>query len=331
MLGFGAQAQGRRLAEAAPALAPVFARACAAPGGAAQDPLRLVVEGREREIVARVTPKGDAGRAEGWVLTLDDLTELAAAQRMAAWGDVARRIAHEIKNPLTPIQLSADRLKRKFRKLPEAEGAALESYADVIARQAGDIRRMVDAFSQFARMPEPERAPQDVAEVVREAVLLRRAAGGEVAWEFEGPGATALALIDRGLLGQAVGNLLKNAGEAVEARRGAERAQGREPRPGRVRAAVRVEGDHVLVEVADDGVGLPEADRGRLTEPYVTTRAKGTGLGLAIVKKIVEQHGGQLTLTDAVPAADDPPDHPRGALARVALPRLEQKPERTAA
>ncbi|PIY73580.1 MAG: PAS domain-containing sensor histidine kinase, partial [Rhodobacterales bacterium CG_4_10_14_0_8_um_filter_70_9] len=284
--------------------------------GAAQDQLHVAHGAQERALLARVTPKA-AEPGEGAVVTLDDLTELVSAQRMAAWGDIARRIAHEIKNPLTPIQLSADRLKRKFRSLGPEDRAALDQYADVIARQAGDIRRMVDEFSRFARMPEPQTSDENVAEIVRDAVLLQEAAETGLRHRLDIDDATLLARCDRGLLSQALTNLLKNAAEAVQARLAQESDGAPDGRPGEIRTRLRAEDGRIVIEIADNGVGLPQTDRARLTEPYVTTRARGTGLGLAIVKKIVEQHGGALTLADAEPFTDGAPP---GALARISLP-----------
>jgi two-component system nitrogen regulation sensor histidine kinase NtrY len=317
MLGIDrAAAEGARLAEVAPALSPILLRAARAPGGAAQDQIRLRMRGADRELLARVTPKkGDP--AAGGVLTLDDLTELVQAQRMAAWGDVARRIAHEIKNPLTPIQLSADRLKRKFQKMPAEDREALSQYADVIARQAGDIRRMVDEFSKFARMPEPQTRPEDLGALLRAALLLQREGADGVTWRLDADDAPLMAACDRGLLNQALINLMKNAAEAIQGRLAAEP----DGPPGEVRVALRREGAEAVIEIADNGAGLP-ADRSRLTEPYVTTRARGTGLGLAIVKKIAEQHGGTLLLTDAPPF--DEGGRP-GALARLTLPALDAR------
>jgi two-component system nitrogen regulation sensor histidine kinase NtrY len=317
-----AAAQGRSLAEVAPALAGVLERARQSAGGFAQDEVHIGADAARRELLARVTPKG-SDAAEGAVLTLDDLTELAQAQRMAAWGDVARRVAHEIKNPLTPIQLSADRLKKKFANLPPEERAALDQYADVISRQAADIRRMVDAFSKLARMPDPERREEDLARIVRDATLLLQSAESDVAFTVDAPEKLRIAC-DRGMITQAMTNLLKNAAESV-----AERMARGGP-PGEVRVRLRSEGGQAAIVIDDNGVGLPEKNRERLTEPYVTTRARGTGLGLAIVKKIVEQHGGVLTLEDAEPftAGASP-----GARARIALPLPagdESKTQRTA-
>ncbi len=316
MLGLGrAPVDGRPLADVASALGPLMERAGRLLGGVAQDQVRFIRGGRETELLVRVTPKA-GGEGEGAVVTIDDLTDLVAAQRMAAWGDIARRIAHEIKNPLTPIQLSADRLRRKFSKLPPEDRAALNQYADVISRQAGDIRRMVDEFSKFARMPEPQRADEDIVAIVREAVLLQQAAGGAITYSVDAPEPPLIVRCDRGLISQALTNLLKNAAEAVETRL----AQG-ETMPGEIRVALRVEEAGAAIEIADNGVGLPATDRARLTEPYVTTRAKGTGLGLAIVKKIVEQHGGTMSLDDAPPFRADAA---QGACARIVLPLVRE-------
>jgi two-component system nitrogen regulation sensor histidine kinase NtrY len=318
MLGATARkAEGRDLGALSSQFADLLDAARSAPSRAAQDQIRLDIAGAQREFRVRVTPKG-ADSAEGWVLTLDDMTELVAAQRMAAWGDVARRVAHEIKNPLTPIQLSAERLKHKFRRLAEDDQAALGQYADVIIRQAGDIRRMVDEFSRFARMPAPEAHPEDLREVVDSAVLLQKSAGEDVAFTLETPEAPVCAQIDRGLFSQALTNLLKNATEAVAARR----ADRPEP-PGEIRVGVAVRNGAAEIAVSDNGIGLPQ-DRARLTEPYVTTRAKGTGLGLAIVKKVVEEHGGSLALEDAEPFA---PGAPAGARLVIRLPLAADQPD----
>jgi two-component system nitrogen regulation sensor histidine kinase NtrY len=286
---------GRKLSDIAPVFAPLLAEASARQAGLAQDKLHAIVDGREMELLARIARTNTDGEAGGYVVTFDDLTDLVSAQRMAAWGDVARRIAHEIKNPLTPIQLSAERLKRKFSGKLGDDRESFEQYTDMIVRQAGDIRRMVDEFSHFARMPAPKLEEHDLAEIVRDAVLLQDTAQAEVRYIFNDD-APAMLYCDRGLVSQALTNLLKNAGEAVEARR----EDSPEP-PGEVRVTLERNEDGYAIRVADNGVGLPETARGRLTEPYVTTRAKGTGLGLAIVKKVAEEHGGTLSLGDAAP------------------------------
>jgi len=232
-----------------------------------------------------------AGRVDGYVLTFDDVTELVSAQRKAAWADVARRIAHEIKNPLTPIQLSAERLKRRYLKQISDDPDTFRQCTDTIVRQVGDIGRMVDEFSAFARMPQPVIKPEDANQLLREALVLQRDAHPEIAYATAYADPAPVMPCDRRLIGQALTNLLQNAADAV-AMRAAEGA-------GHIGARVESSPGEVRFIVADDGVGLPsEEDRDRLTEPYVTHKAKGTGLGLAIVKKIMEDHGGRLALED---------------------------------
>jgi two-component system, NtrC family, nitrogen regulation sensor histidine kinase NtrY len=230
---------------------------------------------------------------DGLVLTFDDITRLVAAQRNAAWKDVARRIAHEIKNPLTPILLSAERIRRKYRGEITGDLETFDRCTDTIIRQVGDIRSMVDEFSAFARMPAPKFARTDAAELLRQAVFAQRVADPETQVEMTAPGGEVGLLCDVRMIGQALTNLLKNASEAIAARRGAE------VHAGRISARLIVDGGWAAFEIEDNGVGLPAKDRDRLTEPYVTTREKGTGLGLAIVDRIMEEHGGELSLTDA--------------------------------
>ncbi|HEY9219179.1 MAG TPA: ATP-binding protein, partial [Phenylobacterium sp.] len=232
-----------------------------------------------------------ARRSEGGlVLTFDDITRLVVAQRNAAWSDVARRIAHEIKNPLTPIQLSAERLRRKYRKsAPQDDLEIFDRCIDTIVRQVGDIGRMVDEFSGFARMPAPKFAPQDAAELLRAAVFAQRVASPDIKVELKEPVPEVTILADGRMLAQVLTNVLKNAAEAVSAT----------DRSGHITAELISDADAVTYVIEDNGVGLPAKDRHRLTEPYVTTREKGTGLGLAIVKRILEDHGGELILSDA--------------------------------
>jgi two-component system nitrogen regulation sensor histidine kinase NtrY len=258
------------------------------------------------------------------VLTFDDVTRLVAAQRNAAWRDVARRIAHEIKNPLTPIQLSAERLRRKFRQnIAPADLETFDRCTDTIVRQVGDIGRMVDEFSSFARMPAPRFERLDATEMLRAAVFAQRVASPDLTVELQEPAPEVSLFIDGRMIGQALTNVLKNAAEAVEARR-----TGSSHLKGRITARLLVDDDAVVIEVEDNGVGLPARDRDRLTEPYVTTREKGTGLGLAIVKRILEDHGGDLELTDARTG--------QGALAILRLPstrsvRIENTPRTVSA
>jgi len=250
----------------------------------------LIRDGETR----RLRVRGAGHVAEGLVLTFDDITRLVAAQRNAAWKDVARRIAHEIKNPLTPIQLSAERIRRKYRKEITGDLETFDRCTDTIIRQVGDIGRMVDEFSAFARMPAPRFEPANLTEMLRQAVFAQRFIDSEVEVLLEGPEADVLITCDARMIGQGLVNILKNAGEAVGARRQAS------PEPaGRIVATLVSTADELSVIIEDNGVGLPVRDRDRLTEPYVTTREKGTGLGLAIVKRIMEDHEGSLALTDA--------------------------------
>jgi two-component system nitrogen regulation sensor histidine kinase NtrY len=242
----------------------------------------------------RLRVRASVGLESGLVLTFDDITRLVSAQRNAAWKDVARRIAHEIKNPLTPIQLSAERIRRKYRKEITSDLETFDRCTDTIIRQVGDIGRMVDEFSSFARMPTPKFASEDAAEMLRQAVFAQRVAYPDIEVELVDAPAAAPLTCDGRMVGQALTNILKNAGESVAAR-----IQASPDKPGRIRARLVVAENETTFEIQDNGVGLPERDRARLTEPYVTTREKGTGLGLAIVKRILEEHGGELVLTDA--------------------------------
>ena len=226
------------------------------------------------------------------VITFDDISQQLADQRRAAWADVARRIAHEIKNPLTPIQLSAERLQRKFGAQIASDPETFAQLTSTIVRQVGDLRRMVDEFSAFARMPAPQFAPAAPFDLAQQAMLLQEVAYPGIAYALDAGGGLSPFVCDRGQIARALTNLLQNASESVSARQ--ERVGG----PGQVRLEVRDEGDCLVFAVTDDGLGLPVSERNRLTEPYVTTRARGTGLGLAIVKKIVEDHDGVLEIED---------------------------------
>jgi len=280
---------GATLSEIAPELDAVAAGA-ASLGGEAEADVDVVRAGESRRLRVRASHS-----AEGLVLTFDDITRLVAAQRNAAWKDVARRIAHEIKNPLTPIQLSAERLRRKYRKEIVSDLETFDRCTETIIRQVGDIGRMVDEFSAFARMPAPKFAEHDAAEMLREAVFAQRVADPALAIEMSEPAAPVALMCDGRIVGQALANVLKNAAEAIATRRAASPGT-----HGRIRARLVVGDDHLDFEVEDNGAGLPAKDRDRLTEPYVTTREKGTGLGLAIVKRILEDHGGELILGDAL-------------------------------
>ena len=314
---------GRPLAQVVPEFLPLFEGLRDGVVDNAQEELRISRSGRLETLLVRMATRHGAAGPEGYVVAFDDVTDLVSAQRLAAWGDVARRIAHEIKNPLTPIQLSAERIKRKFTPLVGEEAETLAGHTDVIVRQTNDLRRIVDEFSRFARMPEPDRRSTDLVKVVRDAVLLQEAGQPGVRILADLPEAPLMLEIDAGMLGQALTNLIKNAGEAIDSLRDGGAPEGWEPE---IRVALRVGAEAVTVTVADNGAGLP-ADRSRLFEPYVTTRDKGTGLGLPIVKKIIEEHGGTLRLGDAEPFAEGAR---RGALAEIRLPLLTAAPRRAA-
>jgi two-component system nitrogen regulation sensor histidine kinase NtrY len=311
---------GRPLAEVVPEFEALMRQAQEAPDRAHTAELQLGPATRRRTLLVRIGADRKAGRSEparaeagrgeggwrgfGFVATFDDITELLAAQRKAAWADVARRIAHEIKNPLTPIQLSAERLKRRFAKEIQSDPETFTQCADTIVRHVGDIGRMVDEFSAFARMPQPVIRPEDVGRVAREALILQRTAHPQIRYTTDLPERGPVVPCDRRLLGQALSNLLLNAADAVAMRAGAGRIEvSLQLGPA---AAGEPGAGEVMLAVADDGVGLPAGDRARLTEPYVTNKPKGTGLGLAIVKKIMEDHGGRLVLEDRPARADWP-------------------------
>jgi two-component system nitrogen regulation sensor histidine kinase NtrY len=281
----------------------LFAAVAASPDKARTAEIQAGPQNHRRILLVRIGAELSGGRTDGFVVTFDDITELQAAQRKAAWADVARRIAHEIKNPLTPIQLSAERLKRRFTKEIQSDPDTFAQCADTIIRHVGDIGRMVDEFSAFARMPQPVIKPEDIGRIAREAMVLQKTARPGISWTSDIPDRGPVAPCDRRMLRQALTNLLQNAADAVSMRDGA----------GHIALTVQELPDGVLLTVADDGVGLPMEDRSRLTEPYVTYKPKGTGLGLAIVKKILEDHGGTLTLGDQ-------PDGP-GAVASLMLSR----------
>ncbi len=282
---------GLPLAGVAPEFAALIEAVRAQPDRAQTAEIRSGPPAARRTLIARLGAEMQAGRVDGYVLTFDDVTELVSAQRKAAWADVARRIAHEIKNPLTPIQLSAERLKRRYLKQISDDPDTFRQCTDTIVRQVGDIGRMVDEFSAFARMPQPVIKPEDANQLLREALVLQRDAHPEIAYATAYADPAPMMPCDRRLIGQALTNLLQNAADAV-AMRAAEGA-------GHIGARVESSPGEVRFIVEDDGVGLPsEEDRDRLTEPYVTHKPKGTGLGLAIVKKIMEDHGGRLALED---------------------------------
>jgi len=306
---------GDPLAAAVPEFGPLFDRLRGSGVEAAQEEIKLTRRGAQENLLVRMaTRRSEDGAREGYVIAFDDVTDLVAAQRMAAWGDVARRIAHEIKNPLTPIQLSAERLKRKFAPKVGDESDTLVQMTDVIVRQTNDLRRIVDEFSKFARMPEPDRRSEDLVPLIQDAVLLQQAGQDRIRVRPTLPDLPVFAEVDATMISQALTNLIKNAAEAIETKW--EKVDNY--LPGEIRVELVTEGGQALISVSDNGIGLP-VDRARLFEPYVTTRSSGTGLGLPIVKKIIEEHGGTLVLTDAAPFAKGATP---GARAEIRLPVL---------
>ncbi|KAF0143150.1 MAG: two-component system NtrC family nitrogen regulation sensor histidine kinase NtrY, partial [Rhodospirillaceae bacterium] len=287
---------GRPAVEAWPELAELVEQVRHRPDRLLEAEIHCVREGRARIFLVRLAAERLGERVIGYVLTFDDITELQSAQRKAAWADIARRIAHEIKNPLTPIQLSAERLKRKYLRQIDTDPETFATCTDTIVRQVDDIRRMVNEFSEFARMPNPALVEEDLRIRVADALVLQRTAFPTIAFTADLPDQPVIVRCDGGQIGRALTNLLKNAVEAIEGRKG---RAGQNLPSGRVTARIVQTGRHIAVVVIDNGRGLPIENRDRLTEPYMTTRAKGTGLGLAIVKKIMEDHGGTLVLEDA--------------------------------
>ena len=272
-----------------------------------QGQITILRNGQERNLSVRVSAEQTSQSRDSYIITLDDITELVSAQRTSAWADVARRIAHEIKNPLTPIQLSAERIRRKFGRVITEDKAIFEQCTDTIVRQVDDIRRMVDEFSRFARMPKPVIEGEDIADTVRQAVFLMRVGHPDIEIDAEIRQEPMLAQFDRRLISQALTNIIKNAAEAIEA------VPAQDLGKGRIEVVADREADDIVIDVIYNGIGLPKVSRARLLEPYVTTREKGTGLGLAIVGRVLEDHGGRIELNDA---ADIRPGQ-RGAWMRL--------------
>jgi two-component system nitrogen regulation sensor histidine kinase NtrY len=302
-----AELVGKKLIDTLPMLAPSLERR-EEPGVKARgaQEISITIGDEERTFAVRVTREKAGPGDVGSVVTFDDITELVSAQRTSAWADVARRIAHEIKNPLTPIILSAERIRRKYGKVIVEDRETFEKLTETIERQAGDIKTMVDEFASFARIPKPVMENNDLRDAVLDSVILFRESHASVVYDLKMPDRPLHASFDRRLLTQAVTNLVKNATEAVEG--------ATEPGEGRVDVELRLSETTVAIDVCDNGPGLPKHNRSRLLEPYVTTKGhKGTGLGLAIVQKIIEQHGGQLLLEDA------PLNERRSSGARVTL------------
>ena len=314
------------LSVAVPEFGPPFEKLRSEGRDVLQEQVNLIRHGSQEALLVRLATRRNAeGALEGYVVAFDDVTDLVSAQRMAAWGDVARRIAHEIKNPLTPIRLSAERINRKFAREVE-DPAKLDQMTDVIVRQTEGLRRIVDEFSKFARMPEPELKTHDLAALVRDAVTLQEAGQPNVRMVSDLPEGPVMADLDATMIAQALTNLIKNAGEAIESLR---ERDGDVLTIPEIRVSMTQDDDRARIRIEDNGIGLPE-DRSRLFEPYVTTRDKGTGLGLPIVKKIIEEHGGTLSLLDADPFGEGAHC---GAAAVIDLPiaRQEAEPARISA
>jgi len=293
---------GQAVVTVFPEIEPVLVEARGSHSRLVQGQIGLSRAGRDRLFNVRVTSEPSPRADKSYVVTLDDITDLVSAQRTAAWADVARRIAHEIKNPLTPIQLSAERLKRKYGKLITRDRDIFDQCTDTIVRQVDDIKRMVDEFSSFARMPKATLESDDLAECVRRVLFLLRVAHPDITFEDHLPDTPVVGAFDRRLLSQALTNIIKNATEGISAQEGVSE-------PGHISVSLEKTGDFVEINIIDNGKGFPKENRHRLLEPYMTTRAEGTGLGLPIVAKILEDHGGGIELLDS----------PSGKGARVKL------------
>jgi two-component system nitrogen regulation sensor histidine kinase NtrY len=302
---------GQDLAEIVPEMSELLDAARRRPDRLAQAQIQITRRGRVRVLLVRIAAEQQGGEVKGYIVTFDEVTELLSAQRKAAWADVARRIAHEIKNPLTPIQLSAERLRRKYLREIRSDPETFSICTDTIIRHVEDIGRMVDEFSSFARMPTPVMKNENILEICRQALFLQRNAHTDIDFELIAPEVSPVVACDARLIGQALTNLLKNAAESIQGRNGSEADLPR----GNIAIRVQADEAQTVIAVEDNGKGLPVQERASLTEPYVTTRAKGTGLGLAIVKKIMEEHRGELTLDD---------NEGGGAVVALIFPAAEQ-------
>ncbi|MBE9477224.1 MAG: HAMP domain-containing protein, partial [Proteobacteria bacterium] len=309
------KAMGQDLSTVVPEFSKLFSQAQDKEVSTRQDEINLTRAGNAEVLLVRITARVTDGETlEGYVVTFDDVTDLVSAQRMAAWGDVARRIAHEIKNPLTPIQLSAERMARKFAPLVGDQADMLEQYTGVIIRQTNDLRRIVDEFSKFARMPEPEKRKENLSGLIDDAVLLQQNAREDIDIKLKNNRKSILTEIDSTMISQALTNLIKNAGEAIDSYI---QEHGTDDYAPEIRVLVNTKDKATVIRIQDNGIGLPKEQRSRLFEPYVTNRENGTGLGLSIVKKIIEEHGGTLELVDAPKFKGN--KHV-GAMARITLP-----------
>ena len=301
------------LVSAVPEFDKVVDDFCTGISEVAQHEIRLVRKKKLEILLVRIALRtNESGSAEGYVIAFDEVTDLVSAERMAAWGDIAQRIAHEIKNPLTPIKLSAERIKRKFSSKVGVDSGQLDSMVEVIVRQTDELRKIVDEFSQFARMPEPDRKSVELNDLVKSTVLLQKTGQPNVTFKLEIPSEKIWVLADPAMIGRAITNLLKNAGEAIE-----DSENKVSIKSGEIRISLYAHDKTVILEISDNGKGLPQ-DRSRLLEPYVSKRPSGTGLGLSIVSKTIEEHGGMFSITDAEPFSLGAQN---GAKAIIKLPR----------
>jgi two-component system, NtrC family, nitrogen regulation sensor histidine kinase NtrY len=306
-------ALGKHLTSLFPEIGEVFTLASSHDRSSSRKQISITRNGIARSLNVQITREDADATHTSYVVTVDDITDLVAAHRSSAWADVARRIAHEIKNPLTPIQLSAERIRRRYGKVIVEDRAIFDQCTDTIIRQVGDIGRMVDEFSDFARMPKPQFATTNVIDVLKDASFLVEISNNSIIFEHDFSNEPLLGNFDNRLLGQAFGNIIKNASESIDSM-----LENGVIDEGHILVRAIGSASSILVEVLDNGRGLPAENRHQLLEPYVTTREKGTGLGLAIVKKIIEDHGGHLEMLDA-PATFH---GGRGALMRMTFPRL---------
>lgn len=320
MLGDGThQIIGQPFTAVAPEFSDILARAALLPGRETRSQVIVKRSGKERTLDVKITREDNHDGLESFVITIDDITDLLIAQRSTAWADVARRIAHEIKNPLTPIQLSAERIRRRYgRQIPDDDRAVFDQCTDTIIRQVEDIGRMVDEFASFAQMPKPAKTKADLRDILKETVFMREVSRNDITFHQDWGDEPMVGMFDARMLAQAIGNLIKNATEAIDA----------------VPDDVERDGKHIhirarngdlggyWIDIIDNGRGLPTENRNRLLEPYMTMRDKGTGLGLAIVKKIIEDHGGSLQLQDAPSEFDQG----KGAMITVWLPEQSTEP-----
>ncbi|MGD9511483.1 MAG: PAS domain-containing sensor histidine kinase, partial [Geminicoccaceae bacterium] len=297
---------GRPIDEVLPGVSELLDEADRHPENTIERQLTLFRGWRQHTVLVRATPQRDDNRTLGYIVTFDDITALLSAQRQAAWAEVARRIAHEVKNPLTPIRLSAERLERRYlQQISEGRDSFASSIATII-RQVDTIGRLISEFSAFARMPATVLREENLGEIVRDAVVLQQSAWPKIEFSVDLPDGPTRLLCDGQKVSQALTNLLQNSINVL--------SEGQRPPPWRIAVRVHRGAAAVQIEVEDNGQGFP-ADGERLFEPYVTTRVKGTGLGLAIVKKIMEEHGGTVELL----AGGD-----GGALVRLSFPIQEQ-------